>query len=144
MISAEQNIITLLNEQKAQLNALLVLLEKELTALTLRNVTELDELTHQKSQLLTQIQTTDQQLSEQESLVDYTETTWFLEIVSALEELLSKCKAQTQVNQQVLEQGQLTLERLKNEILATRGKSGLTYTNKGKPALDSLGNGVKA
>lgn len=144
MISAEQNIITLLNAQKAQLNALFVLLEKELTALTLRNVTELDELTVQKSQLLTQIQTTDQQLSEQESLIDYTETTWFLEIVAELDDLLSKCKAQTQVNQQVLEQSQLTLERLKNEILATRGKSGLTYTNKGKPALDSLGNGIKA
>lgn len=144
MISAEQNIITLLNAQKAQLNALFVLLEKELTALTLRNVTELDELTVQKSQLLTQIQTTDQQLSEQESLINYTETTWFLEIVAELDDLLSKCKAQTQVNQQVLEQSQLTLERLKNEILATRGKSGLTYTNKGKPALDSLGNGIKA
>lgn len=144
MISAEQNVITLLNAQKAQLNALFVLLEKELTALTLRNVTELDELTVQKSQLLTQIQTTDQQLSEQESLIDYTETTWFLEIVAELDDLLSKCKAQTQVNQQVLEQSQLTLERLKNEILATRGKSGLTYTNKGKPALDSLGNGIKA
>jgi len=140
----EQNIITFLKQQQAQLDALLLLLQQELAALSGRDIEQLDLLTHQKTTLLAQIQATDQGLSQQTNLADYVDTAWFKESVSSLESLLEQCKAQTQVNQQVLDHSQLTLARLKNEILSAKGKSGLTYTNKGKPAVDNKGSGIKA
>ncbi|GHG69134.1 hypothetical protein GCM10010919_18810 [Alishewanella longhuensis] len=144
MISAEQNIITLLTKQQAQLDALLLLLEKELVVLASRDIAALDELTAQKIELLSQVQEIDQQIGQQSTLQDSLREPWFVEQVSELEQRLAQCKSQTQVNQQVLEQSQLTLDRLKNEILASQGKSGLTYTNKGKPAIENKGGGIKA
>lgn len=140
----EQNIITFLKQQQAQLDALLLLLQQELAALSGRDIEQLDLLTRQKTSLLEQIQTTDQALSQQSNLADCLDTSWFKDSVSQLESLLTQCKAQTQVNQQVLDHSQLTLSRLKNEILSAKGKSGLTYTNKGKPSVDNKGSGIKA
>ncbi|MBU1437724.1 MAG: flagellar protein FlgN, partial [Gammaproteobacteria bacterium] len=61
-----------------------------------------------------------------------------------LDELLEQCKEQNEVNRQSVEQSQLIVERFKHELLQNRGKSGLTYTAKGKPAIDSIGKGIKA
>ena len=144
MTTSEQSIITFLTQQQAQLDALLLLLQQELAALANRDIEQLDLLTHQKTSLLEQIQATDQALSQQSHLADYLETSWFKESVSKLDSLLEQCKAQTEVNQQVLDHSRLTLDRLKHEILTARGKSGLTYTNKGKPAVDNKGGGIKA
>lgn len=142
--ASEQNIITFLNQQQAQLDALLLLLQQELDALSGRDVEQLDLLTNQKALLLQQIQATDHALGQQSNLADYIDTDWFKQSVSNLDLQLEQCKAQTQVNQQVLDHSQLTLTRLKNELLSAKGKSGLTYTNKGKPAVDSKGSGIKA
>lgn len=144
MIEAEPNVLTLLKQQQAQLDALLLLLETELVVLASRDIAALDDITNQKLTLLTQVQATDKHISEQTTLPECLQAPWFVEQVNALDERLVECKAQTLVNQQVLEQSQLTLDRLKNEILATRGKSGLTYTSKGKPAIDNKGGGIKA
>lgn len=144
MTESEQNILTLLTEQQAQLDALLLLLEQELIVLAARDIIALDELTAQKIALLTKVQATDQQIGQLSDLQQSTNAPWFIEQVNQLDERLAQCKSQTQVNQQVLEQSQLTLDRLKNEILATRGKSGLTYTSKGKPAIENKGGGIKA
>lgn len=144
MTESEQNILTLLTQQQAQLDALFVLLEQELVVLASRDIVALDELTAQKIAMLTQVQATDEQIGAQSTLQDAVNAPWFIEQVDTLEARLAQCKAQTQVNQQVLEQSQLTLDRLKNEILATRGKSGLTYTSKGKPAIENKGGGIKA
>lgn len=144
MTESEQNVLTLLTQQQAQLDALLLLLETELVVLASRDIVALDDITTQKIALLSQVQTIDKQISEQTALQECLQAPWFVEQVNTLDERLAECKAQTQVNQQVLEQSQLTLDRLKNEILATRGKSGLTYTNKGKPAIENRGGGIKA
>lgn len=144
MTVSEQSIITFLNQQQAQLDALLLLLQQELAALSGRDIEQLDLLIKQKTVLLQQIQSTDHALSQQSHLADYIDTDWFKQSVNNLDALLEQCKAQTQVNQQVLDYSQLTLDRLKNEILSAKGKSGLTYTNKGKPAVDNKGSGIKA
>ena len=70
--------------------------------------------------------------------------TWFNDSVQQLDHLLDQCKEQNEVNRQSLEQSQLVVERFKHEILQNRGKAGLTYTAKGKPAVESIGKGIKA
>jgi flagellar biosynthesis protein FlgN len=135
---------TLLDQQQQQLDALLVLLRQELAALAERDITRLENITADKNQLLSNIGHTDRAISllpdlEQVKLLD-----WFTAAVTKLDAVLADCKQQNDVNQQVLEQSQLTLDRFKNTLLAQQGKSGLTYTNKGKPAIDNIGKGVKA
>jgi len=144
MTTSDQDLITLLQQQQAQLDALLLLLNHELTALSQRDVQQLDELTQQKNTLLTTIQQTDQAINQLPSLAAYQEADWFQQAVQQLNSILTECKHQTAVNQQVLEQSQLTLDRLKHEILSVKGKSGLTYTNKGKPAVEHKSSGIKA
>lgn len=144
MSQPQQTIITLLNQQQAQLDALLLLLSNELTALTQRDAEQLDQLVQQKDSLLQDIAKLDQTLAQQPELPHLKTQDWFLEQVTKLETTLAACKQQTQVNQQVADHSQLTLQRLKNELLGSRGKSGLTYTSKGQPAVENKGPGIKA
>jgi len=143
-MSDSHSIITLLDQQKQHLDALFFLLRQELAALANRDIEALENITVEKTQLLTLIQHTDKTLADISDLQTYTQQDWFTEKVSVLEELLAQCKRQNDVNEQTLEQSQLTLERLKTTLLSARGKAGLTYTNKGKPSIENKGKGIKA
>lgn len=144
MKQPSENIITLLNQQLAQLDAMLLLLSEELHALTQRDIELLDSLVKKKSILLEQISAVDQELATIPDMLNVRQQDWFTTSVAAIETKLENCKTQTQINQQVLEQSQVTLQRLKNELLSSKGKSGLTYTNKGQPAVENKGPGIKA
>lgn len=144
MNTDQQNPITLLNTQKQLLDQLLFLLRQEISALASRDIEQLDILSKQKLAILSQLEQTDKKLSALPDLPSLKQQDWFTSNVTELEQLLAECKSQNDINQKTLEQSQLTLERFKNELLAARGKSGLTYTNKGKPSLDSIGKGIKA
>jgi len=137
-------ILSLLNKQQEHLKVLLLLLKSELSAIAGRDVEKLDQGCILKVQQLDQIQQLDQQIAELPQITELKTQTWFSDAVKQLDELLNQCKEQNEVNRQSVEQSQLVVERFKHEILQNRGKSGLTYTAKGKPAIDSIGKGVKA
>lgn len=144
MNSSHEPIITILSKQAAQLDALLLLLKNELSALAERQVETLEQLIAEKTALLTQISATDAELAALPQLAAVKTAAWFVEQRALLEQKLADCKAQTAVNQQALEQSQLILQRFKNELLGAKGKSGLTYTSKGQPAVENKGPGIKA
>jgi flagella synthesis protein FlgN len=128
-MSLTTDVITaLLSQQQQHLDELLSLLRQELAALASRDITLLEQITVAKTSVLQQLQHTDQQLAQ----------------VGELDSRLEQCKRHNDINQQTLEQSQLTLARFKTELLTSRGKSGLTYTNKGKPAVENKGKGIKA
>lgn len=143
-MTAADAITALLNQQQQHLDALLSLLRQELAALASRNITELEQITTAKSAVLQHLQQTDQQLAQAPELENYKQQDWFKQQVAALDQQLEQCKRHNDINQQTLEQSQLTLARFKTELLSSRGKSGLTYTNKGIPAVDNKGKGIKA
>lgn len=134
----------MLQQQQAQLDALLSLLRQELAALAARDIDILNTLTTDKQNLLSEIQRTDAEIATSPLLQSARTESWFEQQISVLEQLLADCKQQNEVNQITLEQSQLTLQRFKTELLSARGKSGLTYTNKGKPTVDNIGKGIKA
>lgn len=144
MSTANSSILTLLNEQEQHLDVLLLLLQKELDAIRTRDVEALKSNTEEKIQLLELVQTADQQLAELPELAEAKEQSWFQEHLQRLEEKLAQCKFQNQVNSQSVEQSQLVIERFKTELLQSRGRAGLTYTNKGKAAQVDKGPGIKA
>ena len=137
-------ILSLLNKQQEHLKVLLLLLKSELGAVMERDVEKLDQGCIQKIQQLELIQQLDQQISELPHIAELKTQPWFSAAVEQLDALLDQCKEQNEVNRQSVEQSQLVVERFKHEILQNRGKAGLTYTAKGKPAVDSIGKGIKA
>ncbi|MBU2224566.1 MAG: flagellar protein FlgN [Gammaproteobacteria bacterium] len=137
-------VISLLSKQQEHLKVLLLLLKSELEAISTRDVEKLDQGCLLKVQQLELIQQLDQQIAELPQIAELKNHLWFSEAVSQLDELLEQCKEQNEVNRQSVEQSQLIVERFKHELLQNRGKSGLTYTAKGKPAIDSIGKGIKA
>lgn len=144
MSQAPSSILTLLNEQEQHLDVLLLLLQKELDAIRTRDVEALQHNTEEKIQILDLIQATDEQLTALPELADVKHQDWFKQHLQRLEEKLAQCKFQNQVNSQSVEQSQLVIERFKTELLQSRGRSGLTYTNKGKPSQVDKGPGIKA
>ncbi len=137
-------ILSLVSKQQEHLQVLLLLLKSELTAISNRDVEKLDQGCVLKTQQLELIQQLDQQIAELPQISELKNHAWFSDAVSQLDELLERCKEQNEVNRQSVEQSQLVVERFKHELLQNRGKSGLTYTAKGKPAIESIGKGIKA
>lgn len=137
-------ILSLLNKQQEHLKVLLLLLKSELAAIAARDVEKLDQGCVLKVERLELIQQLDQQISELPQITELKTLSWFNDAVKQLDDLLNQCKEQNEVNRQSLEQSQLVVERFKHEILQNRGKAGLTYNAKGKPAVDSIGKGIKA
>jgi flagella synthesis protein FlgN len=138
------NLLALLDRQQEQLTLLLSLLTTELAAISQRNVGALEQCVQDKQALLDAISNLDQEISVHPDLALQKQTVAFIDKVDAIDVILGQCKIQNEINQQSLEKSQLVLERFKAEILGQRGKSGLTYTAKGKPAIDAIGKGIKA
>ncbi len=143
-MTADHAILTLLNQQQQHLDVLLSLLRQELAALASRDIESLNRITNEKTTVLQQLHDTDNHLAAQPALAQCRQQDWFKQQVAQLDELLEQCKRHNDINQQTLEQSQLTLARFKTELLSSRGKAGLTYTSKGKPAIDNKGKGIKA
>jgi len=137
-------ILSLLNKQQEHLKVLLLLLQTELAAIAERDVEKLDQGCLQKVQQLELIQQVDMQISEIPQIAELKTQSWFIDAVKQLDALLEQCKEQNEINRQSVEQSQLIVERFKHEILQNRGKAGLTYTAKGKPAVEHMGKGIKA
>lgn len=144
MSNAYSSILTLLNEQEQHLDVLLLLLQKELDAIRTRDVEALKSNTEEKIQILDLVHSADLKLAALPDLAEAKQQSWFQEHLSRLEEKLAHCKFQNQVNSQSVEQSQLVIERFKTELLQSRGRAGLTYTNKGKAAQVDKGPGIKA
>ncbi|MCS4309178.1 flagella synthesis protein FlgN [Rheinheimera pacifica] len=144
MTTASNEIITLLDQQKQLLDELLLSLRQEIAALASRDIAALESILTQKTAQLQQLQQNDALLAACADITEQKQQTWFKQKVAGLDARLEECKRQNDINQQTLEQSQLTLARFKTELLASRGKSGLTYTNKGKPAVENKGKGIKA
>lgn len=138
------SIASLLQQQQQHLDVLLLLLRQELAALANREIDTLEHITADKINLLNQIQHIDQQLASSPELSQSKEQDEFKQQITVLDDLLAQCKQQNDINQLTLEQSQLRLAQFKHELLSSRGKSGLTYTSKGRPAIDSKGKGIKA
>ena len=144
MSTVPDSITSLLHLQQQQLELLLSLLRQELAALANRDITNLEQISAQKLEQLALIQQADAELAASPSLQDVKTHDSVKHQIQLIDNLLAQCKQQNDVNQQTLEQSQLRLQQFKHELLSSRGKSGLTYTNKGQPAVDNKGKGIKA
>lgn len=143
-MTSQPPVLSLMTQQQEHLGVLLLLLKQELNAISQRNITDLESNSADKLKQLEAIQQLDQQIASHPQLPQFKADPEFRKLVSNIDEVLQRCKQQNEINRVTLEQSQLVIERFKHELLQQRGKSGLTYNAKGKPALDSVGKGIKA
>lgn len=143
-MTTQTPVLSLLTQQQEHLGVLLLLLQQELAAISSRDITALEDNSATKLQCLEQIQALDSSIAAHPQLPALKTDPSLRDQVRQIDVLLQQCKQQNEVNRQTLEQSQLVIERFKHELLQQRGKSGLTYNAKGKPALDSVGKGIKA
>lgn len=143
-MTSQPTILSLLTQQQEHLCVLLLLLKQELTAISQRNIAALETNSADKIKQLDKIQQLDQQIASHAQLPQFKTNPDFRKLVADIDEVMLLCKEQNEINRVTLEQSQLVIERFKHELLQQRGKSGLTYNAKGKPALDSVGKGIKA
>lgn len=143
-MTSQPTLPSLMTQQQEHLEVLLLLLKQELSAISQRNIAELEKNSADKLQQLEKIQFLDSQIAEHPQLNQCKGDPSFNQRVAQIDHILQNCKEQNEINRVTLEQSQLVIERFKHELLQQRGKSGLTYNAKGKPALDSVGKGIKA
>lgn len=137
-------LLPLLQQQQEHLSVLLTLLETERETLSSNQFDLFEQNTQAKLDCLQAISQLDDEIANHSTLQQVKTADWFVTEVQAIDNILAHCKELTAINQQILEQSQLRVDALKHQLLQGSGKSGLTYNAKGKPALDSIGKGIKA
>lgn len=143
-MTTQPTVLSLLTQQQEHLEVLLLLLKQELNAISSRDIAALEENSAAKIQRLELVQQLDQQIASHPQLPALKTEPALIDQIRNIDSALQLCKEQNEINRLTLEQSQLKIERFKHELLQQRGKSGLTYNAKGKPALDSVGKGIKA
>lgn len=143
-MTTQPPVLSLLTQQQEHLGVLLLLLQEELKAISSRDIAALERNSSDKLAQLEKVQSLDIQISKHADLHFVKTDELLKKLVRDIDAILQQCKEQNEVNRLTLEQSQLVIERFKHELLQQRGKSGLTYNAKGKPATDSIGKGIKA
>jgi flagella synthesis protein FlgN len=132
----------ILSQQVHQLNLLLDVLEKELTALSQRELDQFVTLTENKQQLLDAVEKTDKAIR-----IAFTKTAPTPEQIPKFESirtLVEECKSRSQVNEIAVQQSQTRLNHLQHLLVEGRQKESMTYDKAGRVSGSLFSKGVKA
>ncbi|WDE04006.1 flagellar protein FlgN [Thalassomonas viridans] len=140
-MSADHTPEQLLARQLSQLQALEKLLLSEKDIIIKHSPDALNEITAKKNDLLTAIQTLDNQIGQNRQFIQDKRDGKFSRELEEIATVLESCQQQNQLNGQIIQQSQLTVERMKTTLLESHSKTSLTYDSKGKKSggLSSLG-----
>lgn len=126
------------------LEQLATLLEQEKDILQQQNPEALIAITEQKNQLLLSIEQLDQALNNNAEFINERQQGLHQEALNACKQLLERCKAQNQINGEIIQQSQLAVERMKTTLLENHNRSAMTYDRKGKKSAGLSSLGLKA
>lgn len=143
-VSEERNPQQLIALQLAQMTQLETLLTNEYDILQQQDPDALIDITQQKNELLTAIQTIDNTIEHSFEFKQQKQAGMFSSELAEIEQLLINCKAQNQTNGMIIQQSQLSVERMKNSLLETHNKTAMTYDNKGKKSSGLSSLNIKA
>lgn len=140
-MSDENSSEQLLSRQLSQLQALEQLLLDEKDILLKHAPDALNEITAQKNDLLLSIKNLDSQIGQSRQFLQDKRDGKVSTHLKEIESVLERCQQQNQLNGQIIQQSQLTVNRMKTTLLESHSKDSLTYDSKGKKSggLSSLG-----
>ena len=122
----------LVTQQLTQLQALEELLTLENDKLKQHDPFALNEVTRNKNDLLIAIKTLDNQIAKNQQFLQDKKAGFMQDALNDIASVLARCQAKNQINGAIIQQSQLTVERMKTTLLEKRSKSSLTYNSKGK------------
>lgn len=134
----------LLAQQLDQLSQLEILLQQEREVLQKHSPDALLDITQQKNNLLSEIQTLDSTISTSQVFLQQKNKGELDSQLVKVEELLTRCKDLNQVNGQIITQSELAIDRMKSSLLEKHDKSSMTYDSKGKKHVGLSSLGIKA
>lgn len=118
--------------QLSQLHALEALLLHEKETLQQHDPLALNEVTQQKNLLLVAIKELDSQIGTDQQFLQDKKAGLLEQELHDIEAVLMRCQQQNQINGHIIQQSQLSVERMKTSLLESKTKTGLTYNSKGK------------
>jgi flagella synthesis protein FlgN len=135
----------LLEFQVKNTRDLLEVLQLEQHAITARNSAEIESIAQKKSQLVTQIQTTDQRIAAHPDLEQLSQSDAFDAQVTTVRNIMQECQTVNQLNGEALQRANVSYTKLNNLLQQSHGKIGMTYNSGGLTHTSStLGTKVKA
>jgi flagella synthesis protein FlgN len=134
----------LVSQQLTQLTQLETLLDTEKDVLQQQNPDALIHLTAEKNDLLLAIQRIDNAIGQSFEFKQEKLAGKFTSLLSDIEVTLVRCKKQNQINGLIIQQSQLSVERMKTSLLENHNKSSMTYNSKGKTSGGLSSLGIKA
>lgn len=143
-MSASSESLALLTKQYQQLQLLEKIIAEEKNILQQHQPDELIKISQQKNQLLLSIQTLDQEISVNQQFAQDKAANLLTQELADIESLLKLCQQNNLVNGQIINQSQLSVERMKTSLLENHNKNSITYDNKGKKSGGLSSIGIKA
>jgi flagella synthesis protein FlgN len=138
------NINELLDLQLTELTKLQSLLIDELSILKNRELSSLEAQTHEKEKRLTSINQLDQAISKHTTLKDLQKDPLFHDKMVQIIELFKNCKKQNEINGQIINNSQISINRFKNMLQKSITNNSMTYDDKGKTNINVRSIGIKA
>ncbi|MGB1263868.1 MAG: flagella synthesis protein FlgN [Cognaticolwellia sp.] len=134
----------LISQQLSQLTQLETLLDAEKDVLQQQNPDALIQITAEKNTLLLAIQELDNAIGQSFEFKQEKLAGNFSTELADIKASLERCKQQNQVNGLIIQQSQLSVERMKTSLLENHNKASMTYDNKGKTSGGLSSLGIKA
>jgi flagella synthesis protein FlgN len=134
----------LVSQQLSQLTQLEALLDTEKNVLQQQNPDALINITSDKNNLLLAIQEIDNAIGQNFEFKQEKLAGKFTTELSGIEASLARCKKLNQINGLIIQQSQLSVERMKTSLLENHNKSSMTYDSKGKTSGGLSSLGIKA
>lgn len=141
-MTSSVNSDALLSHQVHQLNLVLDVLEKELKALSQRELDQFVILTETKQQLLDAVEKNDKAI--RIAFSQSAPTAEQLPTIEAIQTLVEQCKSRSQVNEIAVQQSQTRLNHLQHLLVEGRQKESMTYDKAGRVSGSLFSKGVKA
>ncbi len=138
------NVNELLDIQLSELTKLEELLSNELTILKNRELASLEQQAHAKEKILSNINQLDQTISQHASLKDLRENPRYTDKVDQIIALFSNCKQQNEINGQIINNSQISINRFKTMLQKSITNNSMTYDEKGKTNINVRSVGIKA
>ncbi|MBL4911285.1 MAG: flagellar protein FlgN [Alteromonadaceae bacterium] len=138
------NINKLLDLQLTELTNLQKLLINELNVLKNRELESLEVQTQAKEKVLANINQLDQTINQHAKLKDLHENPLFTKKTEQIIELFSDCKQQNEINGQIINNTQISINRFKTMLQKSITNNSMTYDEKGKTNINIRSIGIKA
>ncbi len=121
------------------------LLENEKIAITSRVSADIEALAKQKVTLVSQLQTTDQRISNHPHVSSLTEDSYLNDLTNQIRSIVYDCQQANIINGEALHRAQLSFNKLNNMMQQSLGKVGMTYNEAGQTrSVSTLGTNIKA